>query len=897
MFNRVRLWLRSALLRRRLEREMQEEMSGHLERSTARLVARGLSADEARRAALREFGNVAWLQEKARDARGTVWLDALVADCRFAAAHFARKPGVTIVMLVVLAAGMSISTLLFSWVHSYAVQPPMGIALEEDLVRIRGSRTAGADGRGTRPFAEAEFLEYLKLTDQFAAVAGWVNSRAVLAVGGDAARGMEARVTFVTANYFAVLGVQPLLGAGLPAVEEPASAPVAVIGHAAWDRLFARNPDVIGSVVHLNGVAVTIVGVAPPRFSGVLMGSGDVELWLPLAALQLLLREMPANFRAVARLRPGVRPSAASGAVRVVVERMAADNHELRDVEPSTDVVPLLSENGDPMFERDVRLMSFWIGLLALLVLLVSCTNVSALLTGLAAARRQEIAIRLSLGAARTRILRQLLTESVWLASVAAVAALGIVWIVLRAATHFFPALPFEIGITWPSSMFTFGLALAVGILFGLSPALHATRLGLASVLRDSGGAIAAKRARLQRGLVVAQIAFTQPLIVMLAAVLLVVIRDLQPRSPTEFADRLIVVWPQLRFPAGTSDATASETMQQMRNSMRRLQDRLQGTPGVEAAVLTWSSNAPLGFFAVHPDDRAGGTPQLALQLSGQRSANGYFGAMGIPVVRGRDFTPTEVSREGGTGEVAVIVGTDLARRLWGGSDPLGRRLQATTDTVVGAPRTLVVVGVVDDPMVETRTRGEPDRIYLPPDTTHGFPGLLLRTGGPAQVLLPTVRKAMQEEIPDAVASIRTLAAIQEEHTRNFRIATGGLSAAGLLALLLSAVGLYAVVAFSVAQRTGEIAVRIAVGARGRQIVQRFVGDGLRLSAFGLAFGLPISLIGLRLLMTIPDIPAVALPRVTAIVAIGVFSIAIAAVWIPARRAAAVDPAVILRRE
>ena len=911
MLNRVRLLIRSIVLRRRLEREMQEEMADHLQRSTARLIARGLSPEEARREAVREFGNVTYLQEQARYARGTAWLSALVADSRFALRHFGRKPGTTITMIVVLAVGMSVSTMLFSYVHSYAAQPPLAIALEDDLVRIRGSQDAGAAGRASRTFSEEEFLEYQRLTDHFRAVAGWTGQMVALDAGDDPERrGLDAKATFVTENYFAVLGVRSILGPGLPVREsdDAATTAVAVIGYTAWDQLFGRNPGVIGSTVAVNGVPVTIVGVAPERFIG-MEAPITFQLWMPLSAHRLVMQQPADGFRAAARLHPDISPHEATAAARVVATRLANSGKEIRALDPatgkeidardpSTEVVPLLAANGDPMFDRDVRLMSFLVGLLGLLVLLVSCTNVSALLTGLAMARRQEIAIRLSLGASRPRLIRQLLTESALLATIAGAAALGIVWLALRAVTRLIPELPMKLEITWQATIFTFGIALAVGVGFGLSPALHATRLALASALRDSTAMIAAARARLQRGLVVAQIAFTQPLVVLLAAVLLLVLGNYQPPSRTELADRLVNL--SLRPPApvtGESSPAGAEANQRLRLTMRQLVDRLEATPGVEAAVIDWGSGPPLGSYFVHPDDRVDGAPQHIVPLSGGTAGEGYFGIMGIRLLRGREFKPSDVgSVDTRSGETAVIVGADLARRLWAGADPLGRRLRAASDSATAS--TLVVVGVIDDPQAENRKAGQDYRVFLPPDTSQVSPRVLLRTAGAADPLIPAIRDVVQQEVPGTAIKLRTLADIEDVRRKHFRVITGGVSAAGLAALLLSAIGLYAVVAFSVGQRTREIAVRIAVGARARQIVQRFITDGLRLSAIGLALGLPISLIGLRTLLAADeDFPSIALAPVTAIAALGVILVATAATWIPARRAAAVDPAVTLRSE
>jgi len=510
---------------------------------------------------------------------------------------------------------------------------------------------------------------------------------------------------------------------------------------------------------------------------------------------------------------------------------------------------------------------------------------------GLAAARRQEIAVRLSLGAARARLVRQLLTESVLLATAAGAAALSLVWLVLRAATQFVPMLPFEIALTWPATTFTFGVALAVGLAFGLAPALHGTRVTLAGALHDSGRTVAGGRNRLQRALVVAQVTFTQPLIVLLVTVLLITFGELQPQRQTEFGDRLINV--QLHPPP-----SATAEPEELRATIRRLTERLQGTPGVEAALIDWRGASPLGYYVVHPEDRVAGASEEALRLSGERAAPGYFAALGIPLVQGRDFAPTEVApAEPRPAHVDVVIGADLARRLWHGANPVGRRLWATSDSARAA-RTLTVVGVIDDPTADNRRVGERVRVYLPPDTTRLAHVLLLRTTGAASPLLPAVRSAVHEETDGMLADVHTLAELEHVAQRNRRLAASGLSVAGVMALLLSAIGLYAVVAFSVGQRTREIAVRLAVGAPGGRIVRRFVADGVRLGAIGLALGLPFGLFGLRTLLAADnDFPALPVGPVTATTAIGAIATAVVAAWLPARRAARVDPAAALRAE
>ena len=540
--------------------------------------------------------------------------------------------------------------------------------------------------------------------------------------------------------------------------------------------MFGGDPAIVGSATLLvGGASVTVVGVAAERFQGIAMDRTPIQLWMPLAAQRQLRREPGTTFLAVGRLRPGVTPAAATAAVRLVAQRAAAADDSLRALAPSAEVVPLLAMNSDAGFDRDIGWMAFLVGVLALLVLLVTCTNVSALLMGLAAARQQEIAVRLSLGAARGRLVRQMLTESVLLAAAAGATALGVAWGVLRLAARGLPALPFELGITWPATAFALGVGLAVGVGFGLAPALHGTRVSAAGAMRDSARSVAGGRGRLQRGLVVAQIAFTQPLIALVATVLLVALGQLQPRRHTELGDRLITV--RLRPPVA-SDADASPAAAagwvRVRAAMRRVSERLPTVGGVAGVVTEWPGASPLGGYTVHPDDRVPGAPEEPLRLTGERASPGYFAALGVPVVRGRDFAAAEVAlARPRPAQAAVVIGADVARRLWGEADPVGRRL-AASDSALG-PRTLIVVGVIDDPLAKFRRAGEDVRIYLPPDTSEIARALLVRTTGDAALILPAVRRVVHEDASELLSEVGTVAAALAAAEHDRRVVTADL--------------------------------------------------------------------------------------------------------------------------
>jgi predicted permease len=908
VLNRLRLWIRSVALRRRLEREMQDEMAEHLERSTARLMARGLSEKEARREAIREFGNVTYLQEEARYARGWGLVDTLEGDARFAVRQYRRKPGTTVTMLAVLMVGVSIATALFSVLHSLSSQPPAGVARDADLVRIRGSQTLLGE-RVARRFSYEELQEYRRLTTHFRELIGWSDDAVTIDAGAEEdRRSLPALATFVTEDYFRVLGVRPVVGAGLPGpgTGETGARQAAVIGYATWQLLFGGSPDAVGATLQVNGVPVTVVGVAPNRFMA-RDGADQFRLWLPLPDRRVILPDAHPEaevFSAAARLRDGMSLRAATAAVRVIAGRAVPTSPAGSAVRtPGSDVVPLLALNDDPGFEGDMRLEIMMFGGLGVLVLLVTCTNVSALLTGVAMARRREIAIRLSIGAARTRIVRQLLTESVLLAAVAGAGALWIVWVFQRVATTALSDIPVDLEVRWQTVAFTLGVILAVGVLFGLSPALHATRMTVGSALKDSSATMATSRGGLQRGLVVAQIALAQPLVVGVVALLVITLGEYRSDRPNEAGDHIVSLGLRSRTAMTGVQVQDTQSLRQLRTDLERLIDRLEGTPGVAAAVPNLPMNTALDGYSVHPADRVQGGFEEPLRMYGPTAASGYFGVLGIPIVMGREFIPSDPGPGPGPGpeaaaaEIPIIINAEFARKVWPGANPLGRRLVAPSDSVRSA-HTLTVVGVVDEP-AEGGATGERHRVYLPLDDDRlGLsPGMLIRTTRPARALIPEIRRVVREEVPGtAVTEASTIADLEAESRYELYTAFALLGGSGLLTLLLSAIGLYAVIAFAVGQRTREIAIRMAVGARARRIIGVFLGDGLRLSMIGMLIGMPLSLAGLRFILAAEDaLLAVSLPSVAAMAAIGVLCVAGAATWIPAQRATRIDPAMTLR--
>ncbi len=493
-------------------------------------------------------------KEACRDVGRVNLIEHTLQDLRSAIRHFARAPIATATMIGIFALGIGFSAALFLFVKSVVSGPVPGIPRQESLVRIRGiDRTTPGRAIG-REFSYPEYRAYAAQSALFSDVAAWTSSDIVFDVGTREANPQSGAATYVTGNYFRVLGLRPAFGAGLPidANDADAAPPlVAVISHVLWERHFERSADVIGRAMKVNGITVTIVGVAPRRFAGARTGGSHMPVWLPLSARPQMQRTAStltsyddARLGLAARLQPGVRVDQARATVEVIAARAASQMTGSSGAIASADVVPLIASNYfPPSGVEEPASAGPFIGLITpLLILLITCTNVSALLAGLGVARRREIAVRLALGASRRRVVRQLVTETVTLAIAAGALGLFVIWLLLRLFDASIPDLAIEID--WRGLAVTFSLAFAAGVLFGFAPALHATRMTVQDALKDSAGVVVGRRLRLQSWLVVAQIAFTQPALLSMGALLLEMRSDLRALPAQPYADRIL----ELRF-------------------------------------------------------------------------------------------------------------------------------------------------------------------------------------------------------------------------------------------------------------------------------------------------------------------------------------------------------------
>jgi putative ABC transport system permease protein len=818
-------------------------------------------------------------------------LQSLASDVRFALRYFSRHKATTAIIVAVLTLATGANTLVFSIFQGQFLRPAPQVPEDpaHALVWMQERPTPTAswdliDLTGTQLGQLAERRE------TFASVAAWVEEYVILA-GGDSAGARNAPVTFVTPNYFTTIGVPISHGRNLLQETRGTADLSAVMAELHAEQLFGSPEKALGKRLLVNKIPVEIVGIAPRQFRGATRDDVEPVLFLPLSARSDLIgshaRWMD-NDRVLsvfARLAPGARFEQATAVAQQVAVATLPDSAERVGMARMADVRHL---GAVPPWDEGIEVMVTFtlLGALGLLILLVGWMNVSSLMVAAAVARRQEIAVRLALGASRFRIVRQLVTESTIISVVGAtggsIVAFWLLSMVTASDMNGMNVAP-DVG----TFAFVFELAVATGILFGLSPALHATR-GVAGAIRDSGQG-ATRKSRLQRTMVVAQIALSQPLLVMLMVMLRMVIDGYQPIAPETSSEVIDVT-----FSPNLDERQAALGPQLVENLIPRIASR----PEVHAVVP--AASAGFDVRSVYP---RGDTVPTVLHL--ESTAPGWFGLLDVPIVLGRDVMLADTAST----DRPVLIGVDLARALYGDANPVGQVLYSPSLNGLGQDSIAMSVVGVYDSRVNVPGMASPGstpgasvtyRVY----TAHGKAWqknrLLIRTRGPAAGYLPDLQRFAIAEAPQLpISSIKTLQQLDEEDWgKKVRVSlVAGLG--GLIALTLASLGLYGVVALAVRQRTREIGIRIAVGAEPMRVARMFLASGVKSAVVGLAIGLPVTVAVLQVLisqgeMGMPE----TLPMFVGVVIAGMLlAVAAIATWIPARRAAHVDPGLSLRAE
>ncbi len=815
-------------------------------------------------------------------------MDHLRQDIRYAIRTLIARPGFTAVVVVTLGLGIGINSAIFTLVNAVMLKP-LPVHAPEEIVNVY---LTGPNGVSSGSLSYPDYLDIEKRTDLFRDVVGYGGLMGTLTGPG---QGEMVFGEFVTANYFSGLGVVPQLGRGF--LEEEGSTvgthPVAVIGSRLWQRRFNAAPDVIGKDVTLNGVKLTVVGVAPDDFHGVLVRGFALDMWVPLVMRPVLQSAYTSMDRrdnhwvtVKGRLQPGVTPERVRSALATLMdglEEAYPDTHAGRQfrVIPMNDVY--LHPDGDRGVVAVAAMMMGAVGL----VLLIACTNVANLLLARAIGRRREIAVRLALGAGRGRLVQQLLVESLVLAGGGGIVGFTMAYWLAALLLAFNPPFPVAISIDlaldWRVVAFTGGAALLTGLVFGLIPALQATRPDLVPALKGQESVARMGKMRLRNVLLLPQVALS--LLLLIVAGLFA--RSVQNASSVDLgfdAERAAILTVDLGRQHGY-DAERAELF------WADLLARAKTTPGVRAATV--SNWIPLGALfgeqntSVQTSDAAG--TRIVERVQVGRVDEGYFATLGI-AVRGRTFSDGDVER----GASVAIVSDAAARRLWPDESPLGKRLRTTGED---GPE-YEVVGVAADAKVRSLGEDPQPFLYLPIRSYAGMMHLVaLAPSDPAAAVAALRRQVAEIDDDIAVFQSVTMAEHLSVMLFPYRMAAAVSAALGLLGLTLAGVGLYGVMSYGVAQRTQEMGLRMALGANARDVVRLVVGEGMRVVVAGVIVGLALAFLATRLLSSAlfginPSDPItfVVTPALLA-------GVALAASFLPARRATKVDPVRALRTE
>ena len=811
-------------------------------------------------------------------------MDTLFQDIRYALRRLWKSPGFALVAMLSIGLAIGANTTVFTLLEHLVLRPLPGVPRSDRLVAVN----LGAEGGRPSGFGYQDYRDWREGARGFDGIAASANAiELALRIDGPA---QHAWGEVVSANLFDVLGVRPFLGRAFRPEDEAQAIPVAVISHGLWQRTFHGDPGVVGRHVMLNGNDFTVVGVAPEGFAGSTMGMRH-DVWVPLTLYELVTPSGGAlsvrGWRflefGIARLRPGVSIEQAREDINAVHRRLIPANQVLRN---TTVLVDRVDSTGLAAMLRPAMGALFGV---TILVLLVACANVANLLVARASARRREIGIRLAVGAGRGRLTRQLLTESLVLAVCGGFVGVLVATWPKAAVLSLVPTTSLPIAFDISIDARVVGVAavvtVATGIVFGLVPALQASKVALVPALRDGAAGGSARRSRLQAALVVAQVALS--IVALVCAGLFV--RGLQRAQAVDTGIRQpegVLLADVNLYTAGYSDSAA-------RQLVDRLLEQVRAVPGVRAAGV--ATQLPLGFggyanISVEVDGYAFRPDEDRTALMSVASAQ-YFETAGVPIVRGRGIA----EQDRPDAQPVVVVNEAFSRRYWPGQDPIGKQIRFGGNTGPWS----VVVGVSRDVKGRRLDAPAPPTFYR---SIHGRrPSrftLHVRAGGDPRALQQALRRSVEQLDPNlALKNVRTMAEHMGAATFTQRIGAWSLSAFGALALVLASVGLFGVLSYAVAQRTREIGVRIAIGASRRDVLGLVVGRAMRLTAIGLGVGVVLA-VGAGQLLRSQIFGVSPLDPLTFAAVIGLLAaVAFLAAWVPARRAAQVDPIIALQAE
>jgi predicted permease len=875
---------------RRHEREIDDEIASHLEEAAEEYVARGLSLEEARLAAVRDFGGITRTKEIHREVRSFTWPDNMRQDVRYAFRRLLKDPGFTLIAVATLALGIGVNTAIFSVVNGVLLSP-LPYPAPDQLVAIY-SRTADQPKDSS---SYPNFLDWARDNRSFSDLAAFRADDLNLIGLGQAER---VPAEMVSASFFRLLGTQPILGRSFLAADDQSGAsPVVLISESFWQRKFGSSPTAIGQTLTLSGSAYVIVGVIPAAFQYDARNFHRSDVYIPIGlwnAPGFHNRTVSMGMDVVGRLKAGVTLERANDDMQALARGLAEQYPEV-NAGTSITLAPLKSDLVGPVKPLLLLLITA-----VLFVFLIACVNVANLLLARSSRRAAEVAVRTALGASRSRIVRQFLTESVLLALAGGLlGSLTALW-GTRAALAVLPEVLLpradEIGVDARVLLFTTLASILAGLLFGLVPALSASRLDQHAALRERGPRASGAQHRTQGMFVVVEIALALVLLVG-AGLMIRSLTTVLAIDPGFNADHLLVA--RVSFPGSNARPD------QVRAVWRQLHQKFDTIPGLRATSLSVSSVPMTGDFSTIPFWPEGqAKPSTPAEMTWALTyvvEPGYRQLMGIPLQRGRFLTAQDHEHA----SPAIVIDDQFARRYFGDQDPLGHRINLDMLNI-----TAEIVGVVghvrQSGLDEQAASSHQPQCYLSlfqiPDRILPLAArdiaVVFRTTEAPLAQVGAIRRALgeingqfvlyREQAMDGIMSNRLA-------TRRFSMMVLGIFAA--LALVMAGVGIYGVIAHLVGERAHEIAIRLALGAERWDVLRMVLRDGAKMALTGVTIGL-VAALGLTRLMTSMLFGISAHDPVTVAGVVSLLTlVAFAACYIPARRATRVDPMVALRNE
>jgi predicted permease len=900
-----RVW-RNVWRRDRVERDLDDELRATLENLIQERQRAGLSADEARRAAGRELGAVEAIKDNVRDARAGAFLDVLVQDLRYGGRLLRRNPLFTLTAALSLAIGIGATTSIFTVANGLLLRAAVGVADPDRLVDI--ARIEQGD-TGVEPISYPDYLDVSRRMTTVQGIYGYqLELEPVSLSVTDSAERVFANV--VTTNFFEVLGVSAAAGRTLGSgdSDRPGASPIAVLSHHFWTRRFDANPAVVGQSVRLNGHPFTVVGVAREGFRGMSILAPD--LWIPAGMVDIARAGSESSRLTTrengwlmlgARLKPDASREQASADIASIGAALAREFPFDRRYLPPGMAVPTFDWRAVATSPIPAGLRGAAAAFLAVLmavvsiVLVIACANIAGILLTRGTVRRREIALCTAIGAGRGRVIRQLLTETLVLFALGSAAGLVLARVLTSLMVKLLPNFPLPVNLTLPLDgrviAFSLALGLAAALLSGLAPALQASKTDVVAALKDDAQ-VPVDKVRVRNAFVIAQVAFSTLLVVITAV--LVHGFDHVTHVNRGFDARGVDVASVDLSMAGYTSITGPQFA-------RGLVERVRSLPGVETATLANRAPGP-GTISLGGVTVPGATPPngaASFHPNWTLVDPDYFSALRIPLVAGRDFSPQD--REGT--EPVAIIGDAAARRLWPGQDPLGRFLLINATIPGGLAIHHRVVGVVRDVAAGTsprltRSLGEPPFALYVPLQQRFVPQLSIlvrRTGRSVSGDLHVLVTSMDRNLP--VLNAQTLESQQNGPAQaQLRISAAVAGSVGIVGLLLAAIGVYGVTAYTVTRRTREIGIRLSLGATRFEVVSLVIRQGMRLVAVGAGVGLLMGTTAGVLLSDRLNIPG---PDILLIVAVSALFtvIGLMACYVPARRATTIRAMDALRAE